>query len=89
MHRLLHGYVTFRDLYLASSSIEVVDRMMEQAHRSLNLDYVLVAKEAYLKLPKNVKVPFEDQHFGFVFAVIISVLFAGTVAWVFNKQRWF
>jgi magnesium transporter len=40
----------------------------------------------------NVTVPFqslENNHLGFTLALIISAIMAGTVAWFFNKKRWF
>jgi magnesium transporter len=37
----------------------------------------------------NVHVPFEDTSHGFLFALLISITFAGAMIWYFNKKRWF
>lgn len=54
LHRLLFGYVTYRDIYLASSKAETVDELVSKLESSLSRDYILVAKEEYLKLPSKV-----------------------------------
>jgi hypothetical protein len=50
IHRLLYEYVTFRDLYIASSSQKIVDQMMENAEGALNRACILVSKDDYLKM---------------------------------------
>ena len=37
----------------------------------------------------NVMVPFQQNRYGFEFAIVISIIFAAIVAFYFNKKKWF
>lgn len=54
VHRLLDGYVTLKDVYIAAMDRSIIDSMMERAEDTLNPTWVLIDKKVYLKLPDGV-----------------------------------
>lgn len=54
IYRLLDGYVTLRDVYIAAMDRSIIDSMMERAEDTLNPTWVLIDKKVWMELPDDV-----------------------------------